>query len=235
MATSLSSYSISISSQPHPSQTPLNQLITTVINVETASNVNGNLPSFSLSDEGSAWDQAMERFTDRIEGGVDMMEDDLAGVMDSWRVGDGIIVWAVVSAKRRCAALLKWKPNYDFFVWPTTAVHHLRGSFERWTQTKYPFYITSHHIKPIGHPTIHYYPTQSSRTPISVNAQKHGTERQVKKEEKEEDFIWLRIPSVPARWKAWAVWGIQTREMWVSLSLFYFYLGPLEQFRWIWQ
>lgn len=92
MATSISSYSISTSSQPHPSQTPLNQPITTVINVETASNVNGNLPSFPLSDEGSAWDQAMDRFTDWIEGGVDMMEDDLAGVIDGWRVGDGIVV-----------------------------------------------------------------------------------------------------------------------------------------------
>lgn len=92
MATSISSYSISASSQPHPSQTPLDQLITTVINVETASNVNDNLPSFPLSDEGSAWDQAMERFTDRIEGGVDMMEDDLAGVIDGCRVGYGIVV-----------------------------------------------------------------------------------------------------------------------------------------------
>lgn len=92
MATSISSYSISTSSQPHPSQTPLNQPITTVINVETASNVNGNLPSFPLSDEGSAWDQAMDRFTDWIEGGVDMMEDDFAVVIDGWRVGDGIVV-----------------------------------------------------------------------------------------------------------------------------------------------
>lgn len=34
----------------------------------------------------------MEWFIDRIEGGVDMMDDDLVGVMDGWRVVDGIVV-----------------------------------------------------------------------------------------------------------------------------------------------
>lgn len=94
MATSIEGLSSSIltSSQPHPSQTPVNQPTTTVINIGTTSNANDNLPSLSLSDEGSAWDQAMERFIDRIEGGVDMMDDDLAGVMDGWRVADGIVV-----------------------------------------------------------------------------------------------------------------------------------------------
>lgn len=77
-----------------------------------------------------------------------------------------------------CCALEVKKPrehDYDFFFWPTTAVH-LRGSLERWTpRSKYPSLITSHHTKPVSHTTIHYHPTQHSRHKSRLKPQKLET------------------------------------------------------------
>lgn len=84
--------STSTSPQPHLSQTFLNNPRANTIIISAASNAIDNLPSFSLSDESPTWDRAMERFSDGIEGGVDIMDDDFVEVMDGWKVGDRIAV-----------------------------------------------------------------------------------------------------------------------------------------------
>ncbi|KAE8538338.1 hypothetical protein D1P53_005683 [Cryptococcus gattii VGV] len=86
------SCSTSTSPKPHLSQTFLNHPRANTVTMSAASNAIDNLPSFSLSDESSTWDRAMERFTDGIEGGVDIMDEDFVEVMGGWRVGDGIAV-----------------------------------------------------------------------------------------------------------------------------------------------
>lgn len=86
------SCSTSTSPQPHLSQTYLNHPRANTITISAASNAIDNLPSFSLSDESPTWDRAMERFTEGIEGGVDITDEDFVEVMDGWKVGDRIAV-----------------------------------------------------------------------------------------------------------------------------------------------